>query len=129
MPESVCKRGTGIFPLSQPGHWSPQRLHNHRGRHCSQHHRASCRHSDPSFLKARTEARKNLCINNLRVIESAKEQWALTSGRSYGDPVDEAEVNTFIKEGRPTCPGAGVYTYNVVGGRPQCSLAAEGHVL
>jgi len=31
----------------------------------------------PSFIKARTESQKNACINNLRQVESAKEQWAL----------------------------------------------------
>ena len=29
----------------------------------------------PSFMKARTTAQKNSCINSLRQIESAKDQW------------------------------------------------------
>ena len=31
----------------------------------------------PNFVRARTTAQMNACINNLRQIDSAKQQWAL----------------------------------------------------
>src|SRR5438128_7692282 len=31
----------------------------------------------PNFVRARTTAQQNACINNLRQIDSAKQQWAL----------------------------------------------------
>jgi prepilin-type N-terminal cleavage/methylation domain-containing protein len=84
----------------------------------------------PTFVKARADAQKNLCIDNLRVIEGAKEQWALLDEKGQGEPVDEAEVNALLKDGPPECPADGTYTYGVIGVDPQCSLAgAKGHVL
>ena len=38
----------------------------------------------PSFMKARTTSQKNACINNLRQIESGKEQWALETKQATG---------------------------------------------
>lgn len=81
----------------------------------------------PSFIKARTESQKNACINNLRQIDAAKEQWALANKKVNGDAVVEAEVNAYIKGGAPDCPADGTYTYAVVGTDPTCSIA--GHVL
>jgi prepilin-type N-terminal cleavage/methylation domain-containing protein len=84
----------------------------------------------PAFLKARAEAQKNLCIDNLRVIEGAKEQWALMNNKAQGQEVDKAEVDSLIKETVPVCPADGDYAYNVIGEDPTCSLgAAQGHVL
>ena len=31
----------------------------------------------PNFVKARTTSQQNACINNLRLIDSSKQQWAL----------------------------------------------------
>ena len=75
----------------------------------------------PAFVKARTTAQKNACINNLRQIDSAKEQWAMASMVSTG-AVNETEVNTYMRHGAPTCPGSGTYTYNPVSTSPTCSI-------
>ncbi len=82
----------------------------------------------PSFVKARETARKNSCINNLRLIDHAKEQWALAESKNNGDDVVDAEINTYIRGGtRPVCPSAGTYTFGVVGAPPTCTVT--GHVL
>jgi len=84
----------------------------------------------PNFVKARGTAQKNACINNLRQIDGAKEQWALENKKSAGSTTTDAQVNTYIKGGAPNCPGGGTYTYNVVDTNPGCSLAASaGHSL
>ena len=85
----------------------------------------------PTFVKARADAQKNLCIDNLRLIEGAKEQWALVYEKPTGEAVDEDEVNSLLKGGdKPQCPADGDYAYGLVGEDPQCSLAGEkGHVL
>lgn len=80
----------------------------------------------PSFVKARAESQKNTCINSLRQIDSAKEQWALANGKVTGAAIVEAEVNAYIRK-TPTCPAAGSYTYGAVGTDPSCSVAL--HVL
>ena len=81
----------------------------------------------PNFVKARTTAQKNACINNLRQIDGAKEQWALEKKQAPGAAVVNAEVEAYIKGGAPTCPAGGTYTYNNVDTNPTCDIAD--HVL
>src|SRR5688572_33300887 len=72
----------------------------------------------PNFVKARQTAQKNACINNLRMIDGAKEQWALENRAAAGAAVVEdgaTGVNSYIKgNARPICPGGGGYTYGGV---------------
>ena len=81
----------------------------------------------PNFVKARTTAQKNACINNLRQIDGAKEQWALETRQSDGAATtgQEATINTYIKGGAPSCPANGLYTYDDLGRPPFCSVATH----
>ena len=83
----------------------------------------------PSFVKARENAQKTACINNLKQIDGAKETWALQANKTTGDAADSAEVNALIKGGAPKCPGSGSYTYGAVGTNPTCSKSAAGHTI
>jgi len=83
----------------------------------------------PNFVKARGTSQKNACINNLREIDGAKEQWALENKMSVGSTEDDTAINTYIKGGAPSCPGGGSYTYNVLDTNPTCSLSTSGHTL
>ena len=77
---------------------------------------------------ARTAALQNACINNLRQIDSAKNQWSLEKRKKAGDTPTEADLAPYIKGGvLPKCPGGGKYTLGKVGELPTCSVA--GHVL
>ena len=75
----------------------------------------------PSFMKARTTSQKNACINNLRQIESGKEQWALETKQSTGATADTDAVNTYIKA-TPTCPAGGTYAYLWVSTNATCTI-------
>ena len=79
----------------------------------------------PNFVKARTTAQKNACINNLRQIDGAKEQWALEQKKSAGASITQSEVDTYIKGGTPKCPAGGTYTYGNVDTAPICSVATH----
>lgn len=90
----------------------------------------------PSFMKARTTSQANACINNLRMIEAGKEQWALASKKDTGYVIataDEAAILSYVKN--PTqatnCPGGGTISFNAIGTNASCSLsgAAVPHVL
>lgn len=81
----------------------------------------------PNFVKARQTAQRNACIANLKEIDGAKEQWALETHKAQGDAIAKDEVDRYIKNGAPTCPASGSYTYGNVGTDPTCSVAA--HVL
>ena len=81
----------------------------------------------PSTIKARTNAQKRACINNLRIIDGAKEQWAIETRQSDGARARRSAINPYIKGGAPKCPMNGFYRYAPVGAFPRCSV--EGHYL
>lgn len=62
------------------------------------------------------------CFNNSRIIDSAKEQWAMTERKVDGDESDVSGVNTYLKQ-VPSCVGGGTYEYNAIGANPVCSIA------
>jgi hypothetical protein len=77
----------------------------------------------PSFVKARSTSQKNACINNLRIMDAAKEQWAMVKHKVDGDEVDPAGVLEYMKGGKmPVCPGGGTYKLNPIGTMPECSI-------
>jgi prepilin-type N-terminal cleavage/methylation domain-containing protein len=83
----------------------------------------------PSFVHARAKSQATACINNLRQIEAAVDQFAITQGKHVGDTIDyPADVTAYIKlnsEGSiPGCPAGGEYSVSTVGTIPQaiCSL-------
>ena len=64
----------------------------------------------PNFVKARNTAQANACINNMRQIDSAIQQWALENGKKDSDTATEADVSAYLKGGvMPTCPAGGAY--------------------
>src|SRR6187401_236926 len=89
----------------------------------------------PNFVKARTTAQKNACINNLRQIDGAKEQWALETRQADGAATagSETAIDQYIKGGAPRCPAAAAaatsYTYGALGVNPVCTIVAATHTL
>jgi prepilin-type N-terminal cleavage/methylation domain-containing protein len=84
----------------------------------------------PNFVRARNTAQKNACINNLRMIDNAKQQWALENKANDADTPTEDQVRVYIKnEKMPSCPGGGTYSILAVNTDPTCSESAKGHVL
>jgi hypothetical protein len=70
----------------------------------------------------------SICINNLRVIDQAKQIWAQEKGKSVDDVPTVVDLQPYFKDGVfPFCPDGGSYTINAVGVVPTCSLA--GHTL
>ena len=87
----------------------------------------------PNFVRARTQSQKNACINNLRQIDGAKQQWALETGAQTSAAVTTSAISPYL--GRqtagafPTCPSTGTYTPNAIGTDPTCSNIALDHKL
>lgn len=68
------------------------------------------------------------CINNLRQIEGAKQQFALEAQKPPGTLVSTENLSPYFpNKAMPTCPGGGVYTLNQLGLNPICNIS--GHVL
>ncbi len=64
----------------------------------------------PNFVKARNTSQANACINNMRQIDSAIQQWALEKGKKDVDAPVMNEVQEYIKGSTlPVCPAGGAY--------------------
>jgi regulatory protein YycI of two-component signal transduction system YycFG len=74
------------------------------------------------------DAERNACINNLRQIDAAKQQWALEKNKTADAIPTEQDLLPYFKDGIfPACPSGGTYAINAVGEMPTCSI--PGHVL
>jgi hypothetical protein len=80
---------------------------------------------------AQAIAERNQCINNLRQIDAAKNQWALENNKTVGAVPTAQDIAPYIKldaNGNiPGCPSGGAYTIGAVGVPPTCSV--PGHAL
>ena len=93
----------------------------------------------PNFLKARATAQQNACINNLRQIDGAKQQWALENGRGSTDTPVDTDLQPYMGRGAngnlPWCPLAGTdhtfddsYTVNAESVAPICAKNGTGQI-
>ncbi len=76
----------------------------------------------PNLVRARQTALTNTCINNLRVIEASKTQWALEAKQTTGAPVIAANLEPYISRGNalPKCPLGTDYTIGDIGVIASC---------
>jgi prepilin-type N-terminal cleavage/methylation domain-containing protein len=87
----------------------------------------------PNFVRARTQSQKNACINNLRQIDGAIQQWALENKKDATAAVVETDITPYLKNS-VTCPMGGTtfadsYTIKDVATAPVCQKDAVNHVL
>jgi hypothetical protein len=75
----------------------------------------------------------NACINNLRQIDGAKNEWTLEHNATNGEAVMMNQLTNYLLHGIiPKCPSGGTYTIGKVGELPACSLGTNvtpAHVL
>jgi prepilin-type N-terminal cleavage/methylation domain-containing protein len=84
----------------------------------------------PNFVKARTTSQANACINNLRQMDGAAQQWALENKQQSSATVGSTDITPYIKldstGNLPACPGGGSYAATwAVSTHPSCSLSAN----
>lgn len=78
--------------------------------------------------QAQAESERNACINNLRAIDIAKQQWALENNKTdVAIPTEQDLLPYFPNNVFLVCPSGGTYAINAVGNPPTCSI--PGHVL
>ena len=81
----------------------------------------------PNFVKARTTSQCNACINNLRQLDGAKQQWALEQKQESTAVPATTDVQPYLGRGTigayPLCPANGTYTLNNCATAPSCSLS------
>ena len=83
----------------------------------------------PNFVKARATSQANACINNLRQLDAAANQFALEKGKKTGDAITiGTDLTPYIKltsaNALPPCPAGGTYASTAVGTAPTCSLGS-----
>jgi prepilin-type N-terminal cleavage/methylation domain-containing protein len=96
----------------------------------------------PNFVRARSTSQQNACINNLRLIDAAKQQWALEKGMPSGavptlDAVAATGLQPYLGRGAsgevPFCPldsgKTGAYVINAVSNKPTCNLGTDPNFL
>jgi len=86
----------------------------------------------PNAVRARKRASTQMCIGNQMQLESAKQRWAIDTGKDTVDTPalsDLVGTNLYLRM-TPYCPAGGTYTLGSVGEKVACSLGAiEGHTL
>lgn len=82
----------------------------------------------PSFVTARQKSQRNVCINNLRQINHAKDRYALDRLGTAPSTVSQL-VPTYINR-TPSCPAKGTYNVRPLGTDPTCSRStSDGHTI
>jgi prepilin-type N-terminal cleavage/methylation domain-containing protein len=83
----------------------------------------------PNYVRARATSQANACINNLRQLDSAMQQFAIETGKHVGGAISyPGDLTPYVKLNAagsiPACPAGGTYTVNPVGAVPSatCSL-------
>jgi prepilin-type N-terminal cleavage/methylation domain-containing protein len=93
----------------------------------------------PNFVRARTTAQQNACINNLRQVDGAKQQWALENKAASTATPALTDIQPYLGRGtagtQPTCPAdatktfASSYTMGDLQTAPVCKISSTNHVL
>jgi prepilin-type N-terminal cleavage/methylation domain-containing protein len=88
-----------------------------------------CAIAIPNYVRARANSQGNACINNLRELSNAADQFALEHGKTTGYQFTYPDdITAYIKlnsaNSVPPCPAGGTYSLQLVGSVPQaiCSL-------
>src|SRR5216110_673586 len=88
----------------------------------------------PNFVRARTQSQMNACINNLRQIDGAVQQWALENKKNSGDAAAFTDIRDYLKSS-VICPAGGTtfatsYTMGTtITNKPSCQKQALTHIL
>jgi prepilin-type N-terminal cleavage/methylation domain-containing protein len=87
----------------------------------------------PNFVRARTQSQKNACINNLRQVDGAVQQWALETKAAPNASVAFTDISAYLKN-QVVCPAGGStfsdsYTINGVTNKPTCQKDSTNHKL
>jgi prepilin-type N-terminal cleavage/methylation domain-containing protein len=89
----------------------------------------------PTWVRARTSSQTNTCINNLRQIDGAKQQWALETKQATNALPVFTDISGYLKS-VVICPSGGAsanfattYDINDVATKPSCQIYPGTHML
>jgi prepilin-type N-terminal cleavage/methylation domain-containing protein len=81
----------------------------------------------PNFVRARASSQATACINNLRKIDDAAQEWAMENSKTTGANINyPGDLTPYIRlnihNSIPGCPAGGTYNVPSVGSSPTCNL-------
>ena len=89
----------------------------------------------PNLVKARSQSQVNACLNNLRCIDNATQEWALEHLKGPNSTLVFDDIQPYLKS-EVLCPSAGAgatfatsYTVSTVSNKPSCQIVPSKHVL
>jgi prepilin-type N-terminal cleavage/methylation domain-containing protein len=89
----------------------------------------------PTWVRARTSSQTNTCVNNLRQIDAAKQQWAVETKQATNATPTYSDISSYLKHS-VACPTAGAdstfagsYEPMDVATPPMCKIAPGSHLL
>ncbi len=84
--------------------------------------------ANPQASQESPETLRVKCINTLRIIDAAKQAWALENRKPVNSIPTQQDLLPYLGSAAfPTCPAGGTYMLNPVNTVPTCSI--PGHVL
>jgi prepilin-type N-terminal cleavage/methylation domain-containing protein len=94
--------------------------------------------SIPNIIRARSHSQMTVCLNNLRQIDSAKQQWATELRKESNAMPEQSDIDVYMgRTGHAdniVCPAGGpranfgtCYTLNSVTNKPTCNIVPEGY--
>ena len=87
----------------------------------------------PNFIRSRTSAHTSTCINNLRTIDYAIQQWALEQKKGANAAVQFTDISGYMRSS-VLCPAGGTsfadsYSISSVGAEPSCQRVPAAHFI
>jgi competence protein ComGC len=87
----------------------------------------------PKYTKTQAESKRQLCVVNLKSLDTAVQQWAIeakvNSKSTY--VLNTNKILSYIKDSKlPECPSGGTYLAGATVAKPPvCTHSADGHSL
>ena len=91
-----------------------------------------------NYIRAQTTSQTNTCIDNLRLIDAAEQQWALEMGKEATSVPAATDLQPYLGHGTgdlPWCPAdttksfSTSYTINNCSTPPLCNIVPTLHIL
>ena len=89
----------------------------------------------PNYVRARTQSQLQACINNLRQIDDASQEWAMECRQPADATVTFNDIQPYLKSA-VICPASGsattfaeCYGLTTVSNKPTCKIVTATHVL
>jgi type II secretory pathway pseudopilin PulG len=130
LTNKVNELETAILPVWQASQSNAQHLATARlAIQMQQQHLQQLESENNQIVDASTAViDQKTCLNNLRAIDDAKQEWARASNQADTAVPTQKELLPYLKDNVfPVCPGGGKYSINTVNEAPTCSIPAHNY--